>query len=70
MRRVFVRKQMQKAYNSGDFEKALEIASRNIDCEINGVVSKSIIVRLHWKNNEFKKLSTYLKNGLKLRLKT
>ena len=56
MRRVFVRKQMQKAYNSGDFEKALEIASKNIDCEINGVLSKSIIVRLHWKKNEFQEV--------------
>ena len=53
MRRFFVRKQIQKAYNAGDFEKALEIASKNIDCEINGVLSKSIIVRLHWKNDEF-----------------
>ena len=56
MRGRIVRKQMQKAYNTGDFEKALEIASRNIDCEINGVVSKSIIVRLHWKNSEFQKV--------------
>ena len=53
MRRAFVRKQMQKAYNSGDFEKALEIASKNTNCEINGVLSKSIIVRLHWKKDEF-----------------
>ena len=70
MRRVFVRKQMQKAYNSGDFEKALEIASRNIDCEINGVVSKSIIVRLHWKKKEFEEVIHLLEKWLKLRLKT
>ena len=56
MRRIFVRKQMRKAYNSGDFEKALEIASKNTDCEINGVLSKSIIVRMHWKNNEYQEV--------------
>ena len=56
MRRIFVRKQMRKAYNSGDFEKALEIASKNTDCKINGVLSKSIIVRLHWKNGEFQEV--------------
>ena len=56
MRRIFVRKQMQKAYNTGEFERALEIASKNTDCEINGVLSKSIIVRLHWKNNEYQEV--------------
>ena len=56
MRRIFVRKQMRKAYNSGEFEKALEIASKNTDCKINGVLSKSIIVRLHWKNGEFQEV--------------
>ena len=56
MRRFFVRKQIRKAYNSGDFEKALEIASKNTDCEINGVLSKSIIVRMHWKNNEYQEV--------------
>lgn len=56
MRRIFVRKQMRKAYNTGEFERALEIASKNTDCKINGELSKSIIVRLHWKNNEYQEV--------------
>ena len=56
MRKMIVRKKMQKAYNSGQFELAVRIANDNLECPLNGELAKSIIIRDFWNQRDFEKV--------------
>ena len=53
---MIVRKKMQKAYNSGQFELAVLIANDNLECPLNGELAKSIIIRDFWNQRDFEKV--------------